>query len=258
MQKQGKSNKSWMLKGLVYWKEQELHCTGGSSVPCALDRNIQNTTFSLVDSEIIFNIYISISWIWWRFKGHKLALEYMRLKHVIPRTFNINLNFQDIPDETDPSRHAAIMVLMLRLYNLFQQSFSNCFSRNKLQMLTWARRLETRVVQSLHGCQFLEMGSIDKRRSVDNCPGHVTRDTWLWPCPAQHSGAAARVPQVPGPCRLPLQERAGGILGQWPCKQWTVEIQWQWQWLVLYNDKDNDHDHDTMTHCWTQLTVPTV
>ena len=138
-----------------------------------------------------------------------------------------------------PCRHHA---LMLRLYNLFQQSFSNCFSRNKLQMLTWARRLETRVVQSLHGCQFLEMGSIDKRRSVDNCPGHVTRDTWLWPRPAQHSGAAARVPQVPGPCRLSLQGRAGGILGQWSCKQWTVETQWQWQWLVLYNDNDNDHD----------------
>ena len=44
-------------------RNQELHCT--ALVPCVLDRSkIFKTTFSLVDSEIIFNIYISISWVW--------------------------------------------------------------------------------------------------------------------------------------------------------------------------------------------------
>ena len=72
MQKQTKRGKIKqillnVLKGLVYWKvpEAPLLCTGGSSVPCVLDRSkIFKTTFSLVDSEIICNIYISISWVW--------------------------------------------------------------------------------------------------------------------------------------------------------------------------------------------------
>ena len=42
-----------------------LHWWQQCAVPCVLARSkIFKTTFSLVDSEIIFNIYISISWVW--------------------------------------------------------------------------------------------------------------------------------------------------------------------------------------------------
>ena len=83
-------------------------------------------------------------------------------------------------DETDPSCHAAMTCWVLGLYNLFQQSFSNCFSRNNLQMLTSARRLETWVVQSLHDCQFLKEASIVLSRGavliITLATWHVTRD----------------------------------------------------------------------------------
>ena len=144
-----------------------------------------------------------------------------------------------------PCRHHA---LMLRLYNLFQQSFSNCFSRNKLQMLTWARRLETRVVQSLHGCQFLEIGSIDKRRSVGNHPGHVTRDTWLAVSSSTfRSGSACPA----SPWTLPTASTGTGWWHPWSMVMQTMnsrntmtmtmtcslqwQRQWQWPWHIAGN-----------------------
>ena len=148
-----------------------------------------------------------------------IALEDMRLKYVrIPGTFNINLNLQDI--WTRQVYHAMPLWRAecwdSTTYFSKVSPTSNCFSRNNLQMLTWARRLETGVVQSLHDCQFLEEASIVLSRGgvlkITLATWHVTRDTWLRPCAAQHSRAAARVPQVPGPCRLSLQGWAGGIL----------------------------------------------
>ena len=150
-------------------------------------------------------------------------------------------------DETDPSCHAAMTCWVLRLYNLLQQSFSNCFSRNNLQMLTWARRLETGVVQSFHECQSLEEASIVLYRGgvliITLATWHVTAAVSSSTFP---SGSACPA----SPWTLPTVFTGMGWWHPWSCKQLTITM--------------TDHDlfftltmTMTMTHCWIQLSVPT-
>ena len=166
----------------------------------------------------------------------------MRLKYVrIPGTFNINLNLQDI--WTRQVYHAMPLWRAecwdSTTYFSKVSPTSNCFSRNNLQMLTWARRLETGVVQSLHDCQFLEEASIVLSRGVvlkiTLATWHVTRDCGRVQLNIPERQRVSRKSLDPADCLYRDGLVASLVMQTINSNNdhtMTCSLHWQWQWHI--------------------------